>query len=78
MSGYSHKTFLCPFFRWDERQKIHCEIGRVSFPDRASAREYTDRYCGGDWKSCTLAQAMMQYYERDEDEQQTKGQGGGA
>ena len=32
--GYSNKTFACPFFKWDERLCVHCEGGRVTFPDK--------------------------------------------
>lgn len=34
MAGYSHKTWACPFFRWDERLCVRCEGGCMSFPDR--------------------------------------------
>ena len=35
--GYSNKTFACPFFTWDERLAVHCEGGRVTFPDKEAA-----------------------------------------
>lgn len=60
------KTFLCPFYTWDEKTKVHCEGGRMSFKDRESAKEYIDRYCAGDWRRCTVAAALLRYYERTE------------
>lgn len=41
--GYSHRTWACPFYRWDERCKVHCEGGCVAFPDREAAAEYARR-----------------------------------
>ncbi len=64
--GYSNKTFACPFFRWDERLRVHCEGGCVSFRDRQEATEYIDRHCADlkDWNSCSLACSLLRYYER--------------
>ena len=44
MAGYSHKTWACPFFHWDERLCVRCEGGCMSFPDREALAEYADRY----------------------------------
>ena len=63
---YTSKTFLCPFYSWDEKMKIHCEGGKVLFKDRESAKEYIDRYCAGDWRKCTVAGSLLRYYEREE------------
>ena len=73
MAGYSHKTWSCPFFVWDERMAVHCEGGRLRFPDREAVNEYTDRFCAGDmgWKNCTVARNLLLFYERagEEDEE---------
>lgn len=68
MAGYSHKTWACPFFHWDERLRVRCEGGCMSFPDREALAEYADRYCANlqDWKSCTVAANLLKYYERTE------------
>ena len=42
--GYSSKTFVCPFFKWDERLRVHCEGGCLSFHDRPEAEDYIDRH----------------------------------
>lgn len=64
--GYSNKTFACPFFKWDERLCVHCEGGRPTFPDRAAATEYIDRYCAdvNGWRDCSIAKTLLRYYER--------------
>ena len=64
--GYSHRTWACPFYRWDERCKVHCDGGCVAFPDRKAAAEYARRYCGAvdGWQACSIAQGLRQYYER--------------
>ena len=73
MAGYSHKTWSCPFFVWDERFAVHCEGGRLRFPDREAINEYADRFCAGDmgWKNCTVARNLLLFYERagEEDEE---------
>lgn len=65
--GYSNRTWACPFFKWDERRKVHCEGGCcASFPDRKTAQEYATRYCASvdGWRACTMAAALLRYYER--------------
>jgi hypothetical protein len=66
--GYSSKTFVCPFFKWDERLRVHCEGGCLSFHDRPEAEDYIDRHCADleGWKCCSLACSLLRYYERTE------------
>ena len=69
IAGYSHQSWSCPFFVWDERLAVHCECGRLRFPDWEARSEYTNAYCAGDatsWKRCTAARNMLLYYERTE------------
>lgn len=63
--GYSNKTFVCPFFSWDERLCIHCEGGRIRFPDRQTAGEYIDQHCASvdGWRSCTVARMLETFYD---------------
>ncbi len=72
MSGYSHKYWSCPFFVWDERLAVHCEGGRLRFPDWEAAETFTGRFCAGDmgWKNCTVARNLLLYYEREEERAQ--------
>lgn len=66
--GYSNKTWACPFFKWDERQSVHCEGGRISFPDQQAAGEYTGKFCAdlNGWERCPIAATLLRYYERTE------------
>lgn len=68
MAGYTHKSWACPFFKWDEKCKVHCEGGCVKFRDRREAGDYQDRYCASvtGWKECTMAKSAVEYYERTE------------
>lgn len=66
--GYSHISWACPFYRWDERLKVHCGKNRVVFQDRDGIRNYAKKYCASPsgWSSCTLAQSLIEQYERNE------------
>jgi len=68
MSGYSHKYWTCPFFKWDEPLCVHCEGGKQQFPDKMAAQEYAEKYCANleGWQHCTIAANLMRYYERQE------------
>lgn len=63
--GYSNRIWQCPFFRWDEKSKVHCEGGVVSLPKREYT-DYIENYCAHitGWRGCPLARALNLYYER--------------
>ncbi len=73
--GWSNRTWTCPFFKWDERLCVHCEGGRMVFPDWKAATEYADRYCAAQsgWKACSVAASLLRYYERKEDHCEKRG-----
>lgn len=62
--GYSGRRFQCPFFKWDEYNKVHCEGGVISLPV-LELREHMDRYCSNleGWKDCQLAKALNEHYD---------------
>lgn len=64
------KTYICPFYAWEEKLAVHCEMAHVKFPDKAVRDEYLGRYCSAlpGWRGCTLARQMNLYYERMEDD----------
>lgn len=68
MAGYTHRYWVCPFFKWDEPLRFHCEGGRQVFPDRQAARDYAGRYCAHmpGWKDCSVADSLLRYYDRVE------------
>lgn len=63
------KLFACPFWRWEEKLKQHCEAGRVDYPSREARAEYQGMYCANvnGWNKCTLAMAMCREYERKDE-----------
>lgn len=66
---YWHKAWTCPFFKWDDKQCVACEGGKLHFPDKESATEYMDAFCAGKdraWEWCSIAASLLQYYERKE------------
>lgn len=64
--GYSHITWACPFFTWDEKRAVHCEAGVIRFPDRTSIQDYSRAYCANveQWHGCSLAAALLAHYDR--------------
>ena len=68
MGFYSHKQYICPFFKGDDRLCVRCEGGKVNFRDRRAAKEFTDNFCASmaGWKICSLASSLLAYYERTE------------
>lgn len=64
--GYSHKTFICPFYVADGKTSLTCTCAVLRFHDRQSAREYADAYCAAlhGWENCTVAQAEVEYFKR--------------
>lgn len=66
-TGYSSRTWTCPFFQWDERRKVHCEGGGIAFTDGETFSAYAEKYCGSleGWKACSIAAALLKQYERE-------------
>ena len=63
--GYSNRTWICPYFKWDEKTKIHCECGILCFCDNRELVEYAEKYCSDfGWGSCTLARNRNRHYEK--------------
>ncbi len=65
---YWHFNFACPYFMWDTKTDIGCENKTaLRFPDKKTCRRYLKAYCVGDWKKCTYAKALNEFYEGDTD-----------
>ena len=62
------KTYECPFYRWEERGRVHCEGGTIAFKSRTMRRNYIRNYCANarGWKFCTIAGCLCRYYEEEE------------
>ena len=65
---YYAQPYSCPFFRWDEKKKLHCEAGCAVFPSVGALKEYSGAYCANvpGWRKCTLAAHLESLYERGE------------
>ena len=64
---YWHKTWQCPFFKWDDICRVGCEgKSAIGFPDRDEAKKYFELYCAesSGWQSCTVARMLLSYYDR--------------
>lgn len=66
MAGYSHKSWCCPYFKWDNKEAIKCEGGTLKFPDFKTCSQFADQYCaslmGNGWKLCTIARTISLWY----------------
>jgi len=66
MAGYTHKTWSCPYFIWDDKRMIKCEGGRLRFPDFATCSGFAENYCaslsGNGWKNCCIARTVSLWY----------------
>lgn len=69
MSQYSNRVYVCPFFTSaNGPDRVNCEGGRVKMPESGETVAYSERYCAGDWRRCSIAQQLMKFYEREDDE----------
>ena len=73
MGQYSKRIFLCPFFTsQNSPDRVVCEAGRTTFYSTAESAgtkvidKYADTYCCADWQRCTLARALIEFYERED------------
>jgi len=66
---YSRRTWCCPFYRYDEKNKVHCEGGSVfCVRDKSIFAAHADKYCGNakGWRLCQIAVALEEFYEKRE------------
>lgn len=64
-----HRYCLCPFFQRTCKDAILCENKtRLNFKDAKGASDYYKNYCCGEWKTCSVAKALNDYYERNGNE----------
>ena len=61
----------CPFIITDFADKkgtlkLSCECGKLTFPDKESFDSYIQTYCSDEWKHCTIAGNLLEYYDRKE------------
>jgi hypothetical protein len=68
------RAYQCPFFRWEDQLKIHCEGGVLRWPCYEAMQNYIDAFCACSpgWKNCTVAQNVNDFYERKEKSDETE------
>ena len=62
---YWHFNFICPYFKWDEKQRIGREGKHIlKFDSPKEARAFMKTYCAG-WRfsECPHAAKMNKRYE---------------
>lgn len=64
--SYNKKTWMCPYYKSDDKNYIKCEAGKIEFDTgRATMLQYADAYCADeDWENCTLAKMLTGSYDR--------------
>lgn len=74
MGDYWHKNYQCPFYGWSDKVRICCECGSVlRFPDGETAKGFLDAFCAGEWKTCSIAQTLWSYYEKEDEREKSPG-----
>ncbi|MEG1564290.1 MAG: hypothetical protein RR365_11285 [Bacteroides sp.] len=60
------KAIQCPYFKWEQNKKLHCEAGIINFEDDITRETYTNEYCANvqGYDRCTLADFLTKKYER--------------
>ena len=68
MGWYYAMNWACPFYRWDEKRKIHCDGGTVGIRGNRDLLNYARKYCANvtGWEDCSLARALIEQNERRE------------
>lgn len=60
---------LCPFYRCEMHQEIHCEgvaqqtATHVAFAQMEDMRQYMQQHCKTGWCACRIAQMLNAKYE---------------
>lgn len=61
-----HDFCKCPFFTRALKGTICCEGGtKINFGDGKGQGDYYRKFCCDNWKGCSVAKALIDYYERN-------------
>ena len=55
---------LCPYYKYEKTNILHCEIGNISFLDKQMKIDIGYTYCGYKYDECPFKIALDKYYER--------------
>lgn len=62
MAKFEDTYVKCPFYKWEEGQKLRCEGVSHIVDNKAVRREVERIVCKGDWRVCPFAQALERLY----------------
>lgn len=59
------KTWVCPFWKWEERLTVYCEGAKTEFRTPGARTAYIDRFCANipGWEQCPLAAELSKCFE---------------
>ena len=64
---YQSPEAMCPFYRMEERNAIHCEgispDASMTLQWEKPADQYRQRFCYGDWTCCKVARMLWAKYD---------------
>lgn len=60
-------VFQCPYYMRNDAEKIRCEAGDLYLSGKDGMKTYAHRYCMMNWKKCTLARVMGEWYDEQEE-----------
>ncbi len=55
---------LCPYYKYEKINVLHCEIGAISFFDKQMKMDIGYGYCAQEYNECPFKIALDKYYER--------------
>lgn len=71
MLGRVDAYVVCPYYKRNERQEIHCEGVRegsslhLTFSTPQDLLDYRKQFCRGCWKKCLIAEMLNRKWEYD-------------
>lgn len=69
MSGYTNKTWICPFYKSDKKMAMTCEGDvEVVFKDKESLRRHQSEFCASfGYINCPIAERILKEYEQEQE-----------
>jgi hypothetical protein len=71
VSGKVDPYVVCPYYKKNEKQKIHCEgvendtALHIAFSTPQKLQDYRKQYCRRCWKECLIAEMLNRRWEYD-------------
>ena len=62
---------VCPYYKFNERQMIHCEgvvdgtALHLAFSTPQQLRDYREQFCRACWKKCLIAEMLNRKWNYD-------------